>query len=134
LRCRGFARHALGRPCGATAARTKARSLDHSDTALTARLDQIDKREDSYLALVGNAKWLQARLEAKIDALREEREGIEADPIKTRTASTWHCPHMATPAEHDLLRTAGSRHRTRRSTRGQQHRPRAFKSLLAAQE
>ena len=58
-------------------------ALEQVKVALRGRLDQLDQQEDAYLALVGNPKWPQAKLEAKIASLRAERDTLEADLAKT---------------------------------------------------
>ena len=58
-------------------------ALGQVKAALRGRLAQIDQQEDAYLALVGNPKWPQSKLEAKIETLRAERDAVETDLTKT---------------------------------------------------
>ena len=58
-------------------------AMDMIKNTLEGRLAQIEQQEDAYLALVGNPNWPQVKLEAKVVALRTEREQIAADLAKT---------------------------------------------------
>ncbi|GAB3428701.1 recombinase family protein [Flindersiella endophytica] len=56
--------------------------LDHSQKIrrkLQARIRELDKKEDAYLDLVGDPNWPKAKLTAKVQAVREERERVRIE-------------------------------------------------------
>jgi len=60
-------------------------SLDLLRKRLTARLKELDTKEDQYLDLVGEAGWPKAKLQRKLDGIQAERDQIRGQVDDTGT-------------------------------------------------
>jgi len=58
-------------------------TLDGLKKRLTARLQELDAKEDQYLELVGSPGWPKEKIRKKLDAIQVERQEIESQIADT---------------------------------------------------